>query len=155
MNKKVTPLVKSDQLVRQFDNKKDKSFGLKMAVVFTVMIVLGLGSGFLIAKGTAVSTKSSSEIESGEEIVKGDTFGVNDNETFGDEAEGVLKEGGIEGEGQYHLERPGGKTQFVYLTSSVVDLGLVEGRKIKVWGQTQKAQYVPWLMDVGRVEVLD
>jgi len=28
------------------------------------------------------------------------------------------------------------------------------GKNIKVWGQTQSAQYAGWLMDVGRVEVL-
>ena len=28
-------------------------------------------------------------------------------------------------------------------------------KKIKVWGQTQTAQYAGWLMDVGRVEVLE
>ena len=155
MDKKPTSTMKQDQLVKQFDKKKDKSYGIKIAVVLSVMVVLGLGSGLLIAKGTTAGTKSSSEVGTKEEIAKGDTFGVNDTETFGDEAEGTVKTGGIEGEGQYHLERPGGKTQYVYLTSSVVDLGLVEGRKIKVWGQTQKAQHAPWLMDVGRVEVLD
>ena len=156
MDKKTTPHTqKQDHLVRQFEAKKDKSYSFKIAVIFSVMIVLGLGSGLLIAKGTAVSTKSSNSVDSKEEIAKGDIIGVNDTETFGDEAEGTLKEGGIEGEGQYHLERPGGKTQYVYITSSVVDLGLLEGRKIKVWGQTQKAQHAPWLMDVGRVEVLN
>ena len=33
-----------------------------------------------------------------------------------------------------------------------VNLG---GKKIKVWGQTQTAQYAGWLMDVGRVEVAE
>ena len=147
--------LKQDNLVKQFDDKKSTMNSFKVAVVFIVMIVLGLGSGLLIAKGTTAGTKSSSEIEAGKEVAKGETFGVDDSETFSDEAEGTLKEGGIEGEGQYHLERPGGETQYVYITSSVVDLGLVEGRKIKVWGQTQKAQHAPWLMDVGRVEVLE
>ena len=146
---------KQDDLVKDFDKKENTYNSFKIAVVFIVMIVLGVGSGFLIAQGTSTATTSSNEISSGDEINKGDVIGIDDAETFTDEAEGKLVEGGIEGEGQYHLERPGGETQYVYLTSSVVDLSLLEGRQIKVWGQTQKAQHAPWLMDVGRVEVLE
>jgi hypothetical protein len=64
-----------------------------------------------------------------------------------------LQEGGIDGEGQYHLVRPGGDSQNVYLTSSVVDLSLFVNKKVKVWGQTQTAQKAGWLMEVGRVQV--
>ena len=145
-----------NNLIKQFDSKNNSTYNsFKVSVVFIAMIVLGLGSGLLIAKGSTGPISTSDEVSKDSDIEEGKTFGVNDSETFKDVAEGTLKEGGIEGEGQYHLERPGGKTQYVYLTSSVVDLGLVEGRKIKVWGQTQKAQYAPWLMDVGRVEVLE
>jgi hypothetical protein len=142
-------------LVKQFDNKHKQHSWPKVAVLLLVMVVLGSGSGLLIAKGSAISTAGSDEVNSKDDVKKGTTFGVNDTATFKDEAEGTLKEGGIEGEGQYHLERPGGPTQSVYLTSSVVDLSILKGRKIKVWGQTQKAQHAPWLMDVGRVEVLN
>ena len=146
---------KEDKLVKKFDNKTITNNSFRVAVIFIVMIFLGVGTGFLIAKGTSGgSTGPSSQVESGEEIAVGEKYGSDDTETFSDVAEGKLVEGGVEGEGQYHLERPGGETQYVYLTSSVVDLGLLEGREIKVWGQTQKAQYAPWLMDVGRVEVL-
>ena len=69
-------------------------------------------------------------------------------------AEGTLKKGGIQDEGQFHLVRPGGDSQNVYLTSSIVDLSKFVDKKIKVWGQTQKARVAGWLMDVGKVEVL-
>ena len=153
---KITPnKISQDQLVKQFDSKKKSNNSwLKVSIVLLVMIFLGAGSGLVIAKGSTSSTTSSSEVTKSD-ITKGKTFGVDDTSTFKDTAEGTLKEGGIDSEGQYHLERPGGETQYVYLTSSVVDLGLVKGRKIKVWGQTQKAQHAPWLMDVGRVEVLN
>jgi hypothetical protein len=144
-----------DQLVKKFDSKNDKKPWGKILVICLVVGLLGLGSGLLIAKGTTGGTTSSDEVKTASDIEKGKTYGVDDTATFSDEAEGLLKEGGIEGEGQYHLERPGGETQYVYLTSSVVDLGLLKGRKIKVWGQTQKAQTAPWLMDVGKVEVLN
>jgi hypothetical protein len=153
MEKQAQNKSSQDQLVRDFDSKNKKSSKGKVAVVLVAMIALGIGSGLLIAKGSAGSTASSSEVTSKSDVTKGKTFGVDDSSTFKDTAEGTLKKGGIEGEGQYHLVRPGGETQYVYVTSSVVDLGLVEGRQIKVWGQTQKAQHAPWLMDVGRVEV--
>ena len=41
------------------------------------------------------------------------------------------------------------------MTSSVVDLSQFVDRKVKVWGSTQTAQVAGWLMDVGRVEVLE
>ena len=156
MEKTTTHKNTQEPLVKQFDSKKKSNNSwLKVSIVLIVMVFLGIGSGVVIAKGSTMGTSSSSEVTSKSDITKGKTFGVDDTSTFKDTAEGTLKEGGIDGEGQYHLERPGGETQYVYLTSSVVDLGLVKGRKIKVWGQTQKAQHAPWLMDVGRVEVLN
>ena len=146
---------KDDQLVKQFESSKTKRPWLKITVLLLVVGLLGIGSGFLVAKGTTGTSTSSDEVTNASDIVKGKTYGVDDTKTFKDVAEGELKEGGIDGEGQYHLVRPGGETQYVYLTSSVVDLGLIKGRKIKVWGQTQKAQSAPWLMDVGKVEVLN
>ena len=75
------------------------------------------------------------------------------NKTFKDVAEGTLQKGGIDGEGTHKLIRPGGDSQTVYLTSSVVDLSQYEGKKVKVFGETQKALKEGWLMDVGKVEV--
>jgi hypothetical protein len=138
-----------EELVRQFDSKSGKSPLMMITIVVVVMVLLGAGSGFLIA-----NLEPTKEVTDSSQVTKGTSMGSNDTTTFKDTAEGVLKEGGIEGEGQYHLERPGGESQYVYLTSSSVDLSLVKGKKIKVWGQTQKAQHAGWLMDVGRVEVL-
>ncbi len=143
------------ELVRQFGISSNNIPMVKLLLVVVVVGVLGLGSGFIIAKGTAKQLGSTKEVTSSSQATKGTTFGSTDTSTFKDTAEGVLKTGGIEGEGQFHLERPGGESQFVYLTSSAVDLSLVKGKKVKVWGQTQKAQHAGWLMDVGRVEVLE
>jgi len=142
-----------DDLVHQFDSKKSTNSMPKIAIFLIVMVLLGLGSGFAIAKGTGGSLSAPTQVSNSSQVKNGTIMGTNDTTTFKDIAEGTLKAGGIDGEGQYHLERPGGETQFVYMTSSVVDLSLVEGRKVKVWGQTQKAQHAPWLMDVGRVQV--
>ena len=143
-------------LVHQFNSKSSRNKSMAKTVVILVFAaILGIGSGFVISRATAKQITSTSDIKNSSQVSKGTTFGTNDTSTFKDTAEGTLKEGGIEGEGQYHLERPGGETQYVYMTSSVVDLGLLKGKKVKVWGQTQKAQHAPWLMDVGRVEVTE
>ena len=142
-----------EDLVRQFDASSTTPKKSLFLIVGAVVILLGLGTGFVIAKGTSGVSGTPTQVTNKSQVSKGTIMGTNDTSTFKDIAQGTLKAGGIDGEGQYHLERPGGETQFVYMTSSVVDLSLVEGREVKVWGQTQKAQHAPWLMDVGRVEV--
>ena len=55
--------------------------------------------------------------------------GIVDKKTFKDSVEGILREGGIDGEGNFHIERPGGVSQNTYLTSSTVDLSGYIGKK--------------------------
>jgi hypothetical protein len=113
-------------------------------------IFLGIFFGFLLTKlSFKTESKKSLEVVSNQK-----TAGVVDKKTFKDQAEGTLKEGGIDGEGNFHLERPGGESQNVYLTSSTVDLSLYVGKKVRVYGQTFAGQKAGWLMDVGLVEVL-
>lgn len=81
--------------------------------------------------------------------------GSADTSVFKDKAEGIIEKGGIDGEGTHKLIREGGPEQTVYLTSSVVNLDEFLGRKVLVWGETFAAQKAGWLMDVGRVEVLE
>jgi len=87
--------------------------------------------------------------------VDGTEAGISDESTFKDTAEGKLESGGIDGEGTHHLERPGGISQNVYITSSNVDLQKFVGRKVKVDGKTFAAEKAGWLMDVGQLEVLE
>jgi len=126
-------------------------------VVIIIMVILGLGTGYIVANISGNSQKGpvavGDSVESNE-IKKGTVVGVDDTEQFPDIAEGELEEGGIEGEGEYHLVRPGGESQNVYLTSSTIDLSQFVGRKVKVWGKTFAAEKAGWLMDVGKLEVL-
>lgn len=132
------------------------------AIFVAVAVILGSTTGVLLAKNkiaskgdTGVDASLKSAPSSKSDIKVGDTFGSADESTFSDEAEGVLVVGGIEGEGSHHLVRPGGEMQNVYLTSSVVDLDLFVGHKIKVWGETVGAKHAGWLMDAGRVKVVE
>ncbi|EKE12240.1 MAG: hypothetical protein ACD_13C00249G0004 [uncultured bacterium] len=72
-----------------------------------------------------------------------------------DTAEGMLKEGGANGEGTYHLEREGGVSKNVYLTSSMVDLNLFTGKKVQIWGETLASKKAGWLMDVAKIQVTE
>lgn len=125
--------------------------------MFLVVVVLGFAAGYFLVtmQSGKMSSSTSATNSNGTSIVKGAAYGSDDTSTFKDTAEGVVTAGGIDGEGQFHLVRPGGDSQNVYMTSSLVDLSLFLGKKVKVWGATQTAQKAGWLMDVGRVEVLE
>jgi len=140
------------QMIHQIDDEKTTAgvpaplfLGLLVGVV-----VLGIGAGFGLSKIKPGNVKT------GGVVIKNDgkTAGVSDKKTFKDSSEGILREGGIDGEGSFHLERPGGVSQNVYLTSSTVDLSLYIGKKVRVHGETFNAQKAGWLMDVGLVELL-
>lgn len=138
------------------NNSISSIFTKKLFIILIVTVILGSISGYVLSnkKGASGNTLTTGSIDSSK-VSKGTIVGSNDTKTFKDTATGSLKEGGIEGEGQFHLSRPGGISQNVYLTSSSVDLSKFVGKKIKVWGETEKAQYAGWLMDVGRVEVVE
>lgn len=144
-------------LIHDFNKDNLKSaFTSKIIAMLVVIVVVGLATGYMFASRNVanISGTNSGENVNSSSVAKGTVVGSNDTKTFSDTAEGTLKEGGIEGEGAFHLERPGGDSQNVYLTSSSVDLSKFINKKLKVWGQTQKAQHAGWLMDVGRIEVL-
>jgi len=77
------------------------------------------------------------------------------SKTFADSAVGVIKSGGVNGEGTHTLERPGGVTQNAALTSSVVDLDLFVGKQVEVKGETNKSNKAAWLMDVGSIKITE
>ena len=155
--------VKAQKLLHSLDEKPAQTPKPmnKTALVLILLTLAGIASGYGIAKFRRGATllpgqglKSTEEAaQSGVKI--GDVVGVQDEATFKDQTEGVLTEGGVNGEGSHHLLRDGGPSQNVYLTSSIVDLNLFTGHKVKVWGETFAAQKAGWLMDVGRVKVLE
>lgn len=158
MEPNVQQPISQEPVVHNFNQAPSSNFTLnnKILSIFFAAVVVGILSGFFLSRGGVGSANPIAGSGSNtSNIAKGTIIGSDDTKTFKDEATGVLKEGGIEGEGAFHLVRPGGESQNVYLTSSIVDLSSLLDRKVKVWGETQKARYAGWLMDVGRVEVLE
>jgi hypothetical protein len=140
----------NEDILRPLDNysNQDSNWSLiKFLVLFALVIFLGTLIGFFVGNlqsKKTVTLKTSSQKKEG----------VVDKKTFRDQAEGILREGGINGEGSFHLERPGGASQNVYLTSSTVDLSKYVGKKVRVWGETFAGQKAGWLMDVGLIEII-
>ncbi|MSU25668.1 MAG: hypothetical protein EXS44_00185 [Candidatus Levybacteria bacterium] len=143
-----------DSLVHDLEIIESSMFSQKLIISLLIASVLGIGTGYII------SIQNSNMISVGSKnisVVESEKYKIVDSEiskTFKDTAEGMLKDGGIDNEGQYHLVRPGGESQNVYLTSSLVDLSKFLGKKVKVWGQTNSSKKAGWLMEVGQVESL-
>ncbi|OGY18645.1 MAG: hypothetical protein A2900_02690 [Candidatus Chisholmbacteria bacterium RIFCSPLOWO2_01_FULL_50_28] len=151
-----TPEKRQASILIKEPPKEGKGPILKTALIVLAILIAGVGTGYVLSTslGKSKSLKSTETI--GKEGLKvGDVFGNPDEKTFRDEVEGVLIRGGIDGEGSHHLSRTGGESQNVYLTSSVVDLERFVNHKVKLWGETFSAQTAGWLMDVGRVEILE
>jgi hypothetical protein len=136
--------------------KKIPKFNLKVLAPYLVAAILvvlaGVGTGWLVSGGP--------QSLGGTQSVPGAKTGANeaglaDESTFRDSAEGILEEGGVAGEGTHHLTREGGTSQNVYLISTVIDLQSFVGKKVQVWGETISAKKAGWLMDVGKVKVIE
>ncbi|TSC88161.1 MAG: Uncharacterized protein G01um101416_184 [Microgenomates group bacterium Gr01-1014_16] len=127
---------------------KSLLFGGAIAVVISGAVV-----GFILTKipglGKNVKGSSATIVNTATEV------GSTDTQTFRDSAQGTLESGGLNGEGTHKLIRDGGPSQTVYIISSIVDLEQYAGSKVQVWGETIKAQRAPWLMDVGRLKILE
>lgn len=117
-------------------------------IVFVVLVLAGIGTGYLLTKDSMVGTSAPVISGSG-----GKAFGSTDTATFADSAVGTIEKDGINGEGTHKLIRDGGPTQTACMVSSVLDLDEFVGKKVKVYGTTMAAKECPWFMDVGRIEL--
>ena len=137
-------------------------------LIIVSLVALGLGglAGWLIRTGQAPEGTSVTfvgeapttiQAVAGEvaDIKTGDVFGSPDESTFKDNASGYLAEAPEGSEGSHQLLRLGGVSQTVTLTSSVTDLGKLVGMDVEIWGETFAGQKAGWLMDVGRVKVVN
>ncbi len=123
-----------------------------LVVMAVVIVAAGLGAGYLLSnRKSLVAGQSASQ----NVITTDKEVGVNDTATFRDTAQGIIQAGGLNGEGTHQLVRDGGPSQTVYLVSSIVDLDQFIGKKVEIRGQTVKGQKAPWLMDVGKVRILE
>lgn len=143
------------RLFHGFENKQN----MAMVGLTIFVVIAGITTGWIFS-GTSASTSSQTESQQSakqeSKMTQSETeAGIADESKFGSTAEGMLVEGGIDGEGTHHLERAGGATQNVYLTSTVIDLQSFVGKKVTVWGDTISGMDAGWLMDVGKIKVTE
>ena len=137
-----------NHLIKPLSREINDRWFLKQLFIFIFLaLAIGAVSGYFFRKFFTSKTPKQKVITKTKE-------GVVDKKTFRDQATGTLREGGINGEGSFHLERPGGESQNVYLTSSTVDLSKYIGKKVRVYGETFAGEKAGWLMDVGFIEII-
>lgn len=141
---------KSSKFIHTFT---DNSQFRVLSIILAIAIIAGIGTGYALA--STQSSMGNNLISLPNEAPK---TAQQDTRTFRDFAEGKIskkpesKSSEAYSEGTHLLIRDGAVP--VALTSSVVDLSEYENKKVKVYGETQKAVKEGWLMDVGKVEIL-
>lgn len=115
-----------------------------------VVVLVGVGTAWMISANAAKT--SSNEAAPGAKVTSNSAGFLDPNIKY-DTATGTLLAGGIGNEGTFHLDRNSGPVNFVYLTSSVVDLSSFLNKKVQVWGETLASKKAGWLMDVSKVQV--
>lgn len=142
---------KKEPLLKKFPRTDRKNLFL---ISGSLLIVLaGVATGWVLSGIPQGKSALLKDIAPGAEKPQTEA-GISDGEEFPD-TEGILEEGGIEGEGTHHLVREGGPARYVYLTSTVINLQDYVGKTVQVWGETIAGRHAGWLMDVERLKVLD
>jgi len=147
----------SEMNFHAIENNRSGNSSLFVNLLIIVFVAfIGIFAGYLVAKNFPKTNKqiTKADNKTGSANNLSAKAGQKDTKLFPDVAEGTIKKGGIDGEGTHHLVRKGGKDQYVYLTSSVIDLNLYQNKKVKIWGKTYAAKTAGWLMDVGYLELL-
>ena len=150
---KVTPKDPDKPIIHQLEPMKTAKITINLPVIIgaVAVILAGVFTGYALANNSRAGGSVANKGTTAEGLKK--SVGIADEKTFKDSAEGILREGGMQGEGTHHLERAGGPSQDVYLTSSTVPLADYVGKKVKVWGETFAAKSAGWFMDVGKLEL--
>ena len=145
-----------NSVVRKIDDESPIKKNIILGLISVVIVLLGIGTGYLISgvgkKTSGLSTGNSS----GKSVTASEKeAGIKDESKFSATTDGELAEGGIGGEGNYHLVRGSGPSQYAYLTSSSVDLAPFVGKKVQIWGETMSGKKAGWLIDVGKIKVME
>lgn len=140
-------------VIHNFPSSERTTVPLLPVIIGGILFILaGIITGYKLSyRETSTVTSSSPNV-----TTKGNSkvYGAPDEKSFRDSAEGILQVA-TDTEGTHKLERPGGDSQTVHLTSSILDLNQFVGKKIRIWGETFAAKKAGWFMDVGRVQIID
>jgi len=144
-------------ILRKVPPKSDFISKILPIIIILIVVAAGVFSGLVFSSRNKSTKENRQKAALSEETLSGEQK-QSFNQTFRDEAEGVVeKNDKLEkyAQGTHKLIRPGGESQTAYLTSSVLDLDEYVGKKVKVRGETFGSSQVGWLMDVGKVEIIN
>lgn len=144
-----------NNVVRKFETPKSSNNTLVLGLISIAVVLAGIGTGYLFSGVGGNGTPSGLKNSGNSLVVSENEAGIKDESKFATTTDGVLTEGGIGGEGTHHLVRGSGPSQYAYLTSSVVDLSVFEGKKVQIWGDTISGKKAGWLIDVGKIKVVE
>lgn len=144
-------------VVRKLEPASSPNKNLVLGLISVVVVLAGIGTGYLISGvGKNKSSAGTNTTGGNTKIVANkNEAGIADESKFSTTTDGELAEGGIGGEGNYHLIRGSGPSQYAYLTSSSVDLAPFVGKKVQIWGETMSGKKAGWLIDVGKIKVME
>ena len=100
--------MENNNLIHTLETEEVK--GVTYVSFFTmiaVAVVIGAALGFGFSR---FNKKTTNNVDSKVKNTA-QSAGIVDKKTFKDSVEGILREGGIDGEGNFHIERPGGISQ--------------------------------------------
>jgi len=153
-----------ENLIKNFPQEKKKlnfKGALIPSLVILAIVVAGGVTGYFLSiakQKSSFAPTQTKQLIGGAEMIQGSKeFGIKDEKAFRDTSQGkiVINDNKDVPEGSHKLIRPGGPSQTAYLTSSVLDLNQFLNQCVQVWGETFAGQKAGWLMDVGRVKILD
>lgn len=150
----LNPVSDKQPLVKPLVSKKSKKSTLLIILAAFIVVVLGVATGWFLAGGKkpSVTQDGTSNVSITKEGVK--EAGIGKESDYDSTAEGILKKGGVNGEGTHYLDRELGESKYVSLTSSVVNLDEFTDKKVTVWGDTISVDFkrASWKIDVGLVK---
>lgn len=130
-------------------------------LIIVIAVIAGFGISRLfpsqsedISQQDSLVTNQAAQVVEGQEVKAGVLYG-NTSKTFADSATGIIKSGGVKGEGTHTLDREGGADQDAALTSSIIDLDLFVDKKVEVKGETNASNKAGWLLDVGSIKIIE
>ena len=145
----------TEQVTQPISNRSSGSKMKKIVPLVAILFIIAAGSVsglYLASTNKKPNQKAAINQESLTPEAK-QSF----TQTFRDQAEGTIEKNDKldkYAQGTHKLIRPGGEDQTAYLTSSVLDLDQYAGKKVRVYGETFGSSQVGWLMDVGKVEII-
>lgn len=142
------------KILRSFSQQSSAKKKVYVYLILGLVVVLagGLTGKTLAGRGGEKTSTGAEVVTKNGEVAEA---GLPEDEFTDEPAEGMLVAGGMDDEGTHHLDRGMGPEKDVYLFSTSLDLSKFEGKKVKVWGHSLTSKNVPWLMDVGRITVID